>query len=170
MNFKSVGIILVLIVVGFVITIRTLVYNGFCVAERRWLNQAELFDVAMQNVFQFYPPQRFRIPFVYSKKITNPIVYTSFDDFVRRNPDCCRMSSTGWKGLQVSFFHRLRGYSGDFVRVEYAADEDEIEPAGLRRLESTVAFFNARDEEYKPNSKNLSFVPMTNCGAVWQGF
>lgn len=145
------------------------IYNGYCSAEERWLTEDELFAVAMRNVFHNYPPQRFRIPGVYSKKITKPIQYADFEDFVNRNPDCCSLSATGWKGMTVGFFRRIRGYSGGFVRVEYAADADGITPKDRKWIFSNSSTMT-KEKFASYNHKNLSFVPMTNCGKVWRGF
>ncbi|MBL1405984.1 MAG: hypothetical protein COC00_008370 [Rhizobiales bacterium] len=152
------------------VVLQTLVYNGFCVAERRWLGEQEMFDIAKQRVFEHYPPQSFRVPGVFSKKIERHVQYKDFDDFVNRNPNCCRLSQTGWKGLSVDFIYRLRGYSAGFVRVEYAADADKLNSDAKSEIAGTVAFFKARGKEYVPNKGNLSFVPLDNCGNVWQGF
>ena len=157
---------IIAIILGGIISLQTLVYRGFCVAEQRWLGEEELFDIAMRNVFDNYPPQRFRIPGVYAKKIERPIQYRDYNDFIRRNPDCCSMSKTGWKGITVGFSHRLTGYSAGFVRVEFAADADELPAEDKARILSRFS----SSFEHKINEKNLSYVPIENCGEVWRGF
>lgn len=162
----------VAIVIFGLIILEGFIYNGFCVAERRWLGEEELFDIAKRRVFKYYPPQRFRIPGVISKNIKNHIQYEDFDDFVRRNPDCCSLSETGWKGMTVGVFHRLTGHSAGFVRVEYAADADGFTPEDRARIVSKYTKYTGINDEKldRLNQKNLSFVPITNCGDVWAGF
>lgn len=154
------------------VILQTLVYNGFCVAERRWLGEQEMLDIAKLSMFEHYPPQSFRIPGVFSKKIERHVQYKDFDDFVNRNPNCCSLSQTGWKGLSVDFIYRLRGYSAGFVRVEYAADADGLTQEDKIWIASSYSKYTGINDPKisKLSQNNLSFVPLDNCGNEWQGY
>ena len=164
-----------IVIVLFAITASILVFHfgrivdGYCFEQRRWLPESELFDIAMRHVFENYPPQRFGIPGTFHKEIDEPIVYEDFVDFVLRNPDCCQMSETGWQGMTVGFVRRLRGYSRGFVRVEYAADPEGLTDEDISYILSKYTVYDESDVK-NFNKKNLSFVPVSNCGKVWRGY
>lgn len=123
----------------------TLLYNGFCLREGRWLSEEELIMNAMQYAYKHYPPSRITIPNHGRKRITKPIVYNDFEDFVERNPDCCSLSDVGRKGLTVSTLSRLSGSYARFVRVEFRVDSET-------------------------HHKNKGFIAVKNCGGGWIGF
>jgi len=51
------------------VVLQTLVYNGFCVAERRWLGEQEMFDIAKQRVFNIIRPKGFVYPLSFPKRL-----------------------------------------------------------------------------------------------------
>ena len=125
------------------LAVPTLSYSGFCLPEGRFLTDQEIVDIGARSYFQRYPPPNYGT-FV---KVVRPIAYTSFEDFMSRNPDCCSVTQTGRDGGESSLFHRLMGRFAGFVRIEY-------------KLENDVP--GAPD-------KNLVWVAVTNCGIPWNG-
>nr|WP_321483047.1 hypothetical protein [uncultured Cohaesibacter sp.] len=170
-NSRKLLLLLLLSLFAIFIGRQTLVYSGFCAAQGRWLQDQEFFEAAMRSVYEHYPPQRFRIPGFFSKKIVNHVEYQSYEDFVRKNPNCCEMSPTGWKGISIGIFRRLTGYSVGFVKVEFRADADGLTAKDRAWILENRGPSGFKSEQFRNlSSKNLVFVPMTNCGKIWRGY
>nr|WP_321462932.1 hypothetical protein [uncultured Cohaesibacter sp.] len=168
---RRLPLLLLLCLAAFLIFRQILVYNDFCTDQRRWLQDQEFFEAAMRSVYEHYPPQRFRIPGFFSKKIVNHVEYQSYEDFVQKNPNCCEMSPTGWKGISIGIFRRLTGYSVGFVKVEFRADADGLTAEDRAWILENRGPSGFKSEQFRNlSSKNLAFVPMTNCGKIWRGY
>lgn len=125
-------------------TLLTLNYVGYCVPEGRFLSKQELVDIGLRDYFPSYPPLNYT---GFQAQVKQPIVYSSLDDFVARNPDCCSLTSTARKGMTPTLFHRLLGHFASFVKIEYKLEE------GMP---------GAPD-------KNVVWIAVTNCGFPWNG-
>jgi hypothetical protein len=140
-RFWTMGAAVALVAVG---VVPSLNYSGFCLSEGRYLTDAELIDIARRDEFRFYPPHSYQ---GFAAEIRRPIEYSSYEDFVARNPNCCSVTRTGRKNFSPALFHRLAGNFATFVRVEYRVEE------GVPDVPETY----------------ISHVAITNCGHPWNG-
>lgn len=137
---------LALVILAFVIVLGALAslnYSGYCVRDARFLTQAELVDAGVRDYFASYPPP------VYSNfvRVTAPIPYSSVEDFVSRNPNCCELNPTGRQGETPGLFSRILGRFAGYVRIDYMLEE------ATNNVPHT----------------NLVRVAVSNCGRVWNG-
>jgi hypothetical protein len=127
-----------------VLLISGLNYSGFCLSESRYLTERELIEIGARDEFRFYPPHSYA---GFVAEVKRPIAYSSFEDFISRNPNCCSLTRTGRKESAPTLAHRILGHFATFVRIEYRVEE------------------NAPDVP----ETTVSYVAITNCGIPWNG-
>ena len=117
--FTSVGLALTALTVALSLT-----YNGYCISERRYLSEREMFDTAILEVIKSrtYP----RIPSVSRWTRIDGwrmIPYKNIDDFKAQNPNCCRWTArnVGDSAPFVSLSDQLFGAANHFIAVDYIA-------------------------------------------------
>lgn len=145
MGKLKLSLLLAAILVGLAVpVISGLNYSGLCISEGRYLTEQELIDIGIREEFRSYPPRTYPglLP-----KVTKPIQYASFDDFIARNPNCCSLTRTAREDFSPAFFHRILGHFAGFVRMEYRVEEDVPDVP----------------EMY------VSHIAITNCGIPWNG-
>ena len=157
--------IFIVIIVLFVTSPIAISYSGFCMAEKRWLSDEEMFDIAIRETFKNYPPKRSRIKGTVSKKIERPVKYEDFDDFVRRNPNCCSWLKTDPLAREVGFWYWVNGNRREFVLVEYAADADDLDPQVIPSIE-----LNAIAVISSPRNRDIDPEIRKNFNAIWYKF
>ena len=116
--------------------------TGFCIAERRYLTDAEQIEVAMNNVYQSNIAD-----YKYRSGVGSlgPLVkYANFDEFKALNSDCCSLTPVAKEGFRGSMMRQMLGTFRAFVDVKY-------------REENTSSGQNS-------NLKKEVFIAVTNCG------
>jgi hypothetical protein len=132
-------------VVGLVVFVITRVLNlsGFCLSQGRFLTEREIIEIGASDYLRRY------LPLNYEKfePTDRPVAFTSIDDFMSKNPDCCSVTPTGRDDGEPPLFHRLSGRFAGFARIEYKLDE--AVPGEPER--------------------RVVWVAVTNCGLPWNG-
>jgi len=111
-------------------------YSGFCFAEKRYLS----YDEKIRIVFNHYNLQSQRTTEIwddFNKKIkVKYLPYTSFEEFLKLNPNCCGINlSKGYDLPPPEFLDRITGYhSGEVIdrnfKFRYASENGYIERKG----------------------------------------
>ena len=132
-------------------------YSGYCYAKGRYLSDQEHIDLAVQYIFNSYPPvvdiferESDKLTFVDRMRPIKPIMYSSIEEFYRVNENCCEITRTGKKGYTASMSSKLAGGLDNFVRVKYRVKYEDSDGDIVEVIEE-------------------SFVAMTNCGYPWSG-
>lgn len=86
-------------------------FTGFCYAEGRWLSDADLIRGAIEYTLRRAPPRG-----------SDDIKYSSVDDFLERNRDCCRVlrhDREEFEGIADGHWVRVFGWYILTVKVWY---------------------------------------------------
>lgn len=128
-------------------------YFGFCFKRLGFISNEEKISIAVEYVISTYPPvmntrksgERYR------ERPGSPIDYQSVSQFMRENPDCCKIIRVQERtGYKAPMEYRLLGSISDFVEVNYK-----------------VKYL---DENKKATSKDATtYVAISNCGHPWSG-
>jgi hypothetical protein len=118
-------------------------YSGLCLSQARHLTKQEIIEIGVRHYLRRYLP----INYAQWDPTHRPIAFSSVEDFLSRDPNCCTVTSTGRDGGVPSLFHRLMGDFAGFVRIEYELDQA---PSG-------------------GSNKEVVWVAVTNCGVPWNG-
>ena len=91
-------------------------YSGFCMAEGRWLSEEEKIRLVAD-----YHNNRQTLPIGAENFVQRK--YQNVDEFLKQNPDCCKVNPGGPYDLPPpSFLDRVTGFnSGDAVETEFIA-------------------------------------------------
>ena len=138
--------LLVLFVIGgtavLAIGSMSLGYAGFCYDEGRFLSDDEHYNSAIDHLIR--RPRvlvREEVDGKLIKKDYDKVRYEDADEFLRRNPDCCRIVPGGGDDyIPVTFWRRMTGLAYKVVLVEYAErirDEGRVREVSLRRQITT---------------------------------
>ncbi|MDJ0620664.1 MAG: hypothetical protein QNJ63_28680 [Calothrix sp. MO_192.B10] len=89
-------------------------YSGFCFAQMRYLSDEE----KIRSVFD-YQNARSRLPINF--QYYDHIKYESFDEYIKENPDCCRINTGEASEVASSnFVDRIFGFnSGDVIFTDF---------------------------------------------------
>ncbi len=110
-------------------------YSGFCFAQMRYLSDEE----KIRSVFD-YQNARSELPINF--KYYEHIKYESFDEYIKENPDCCKINSKRGHDVPVPWFlDRIFGFnSGDFIFIDFKMRY--VDEKGKQRIK-TLNFENA---------------------------
>ena len=96
-----------------------LISSGFCMKKMRYLSSEERIRLAFDSI-NSATELRVKIP---GKGFEDRqfIGYSSFDEYLKKNPDCCAVNPPGGSDLPPpSVFASMFGYhSGKYVRISY---------------------------------------------------
>ncbi len=115
-------------------------YSGFCFAQMRYLSDEE----KISSVFDYQNARRDLLNVVgVEKRIYNYIKYESFDEYIKENPDCCKINSEKTHDVPVPWFlDRIFGFnSGDFIFTDFKVryvDEKGKQRTKEYRFENSV--------------------------------
>lgn len=129
--------------------------QGVCFVKMRSLSNEERINAAVDHLLQNIKPGgrvfAMREEGLVEVSPTDPdSIYQGVNDFLRRNPNCCSVTSVNAElGHSPGFSARLAGNFSSYVRVEYL-DPGDLDVA-LR------------------GKKKISYLAVTNCGDVWNG-
>jgi hypothetical protein len=132
-------------------------YLGYCAGTGRVLTDSEKLNIVVTLIATRDPglvPIRSSSPkgeiVMGYKRPKQFLPYTSAQEFLQKNPDCCSVVSSTPDGATVSLWDRLTGRISAYVharyRVPYLTDDGKVEEASF--------------DEYHA---------ITNCGHVWSG-
>ena len=94
-------------------------YSGFCFAEGRYLSDEErirlYLELSMRNTYRYQERG--------SIKDYEYIKYSSVDEFLEKNPDCCGVNiKKGYDLAPPRFLDRITGFnSGKIISIEFPA-------------------------------------------------
>lgn len=169
---KHLVLIFLLALGGYLVTIATLNYSGYCPITLARLSDDEMCKLVAQSILDHTPeyiyPSNF-YPNHYSsgdksedvfplvpKSPDEPryqvIPYRNLGEFFAANPNSCEVSAGGWReGDPTGFWDHALGYLNSFVKVEYQLHyRDEHGGEVMRRL------------------KTVRGIGV--CGQIWNGF
>ncbi len=88
-------------------------YSGFCFAQMRYLSDEE----KIRSVFNYQNARKS----LYANELREHIPYKSFDEYIKENPDCCKINSKrGHDVPSPSFVDRIFGFnSSDFIFTDF---------------------------------------------------
>jgi len=130
---------------------------GFCWKRFSILDKGQKIEIAVRYVMRYYPPvidllqEKNGDEVYYTRgRPDRSIAYSSFEDFLRQNPNCCYITDTGFENSQIDFISRAFGSGSEFVNVNYK-----------------VKYFDLNGALVAKN--NEVYVAITNCGRPWSG-
>jgi hypothetical protein len=115
-------------------------YSGFCFREMRYLTD----EMKIRSVFK-EDNEATTVVNEHGKTIRRYIPYRSFEEFIKRNPNCCQINPGGPYELPPPYFlDRITGYySGDIIvlnyKVRYQDEDGEIQ---IKEVEYLNALMN----------------------------
>ncbi len=102
-------------------------YSGFCFAQMRYLSDEEKLRLAFNSINN---AEELAVEIKDGKIVDREhIPYKSFDEYIKENPDCCKINPPGGSDLPPPrFSDRIFGYhSGELIvinfKVRYIDDE-----------------------------------------------
>lgn len=137
------GAAVALVALAAIGVVSALNYSGFCLPEARYLTEREIIDIGARDHLRSYLP----INYAKWEPTRRPIAFSSVEDFMSRDPDCCTVTATGRDGGVPALFYRLMGDFAGFVRIGYELD---------------------RPRSGGPDME-VVWVAVTNCGVPWNG-
>ena len=137
------GVVAIVPVLAVLVVVSALNYSGLCLLEGRFLTEQELIDIGARDYLQRYLP----LNYAQWEPADRPMAFSSIEDFMLKNPDCCSVTPTGRDDGEPSLFDRLVGRFAGFAKIEY-------------KLEEALPG--------KPE-KRVVWVAVTNCGKPWNG-
>ncbi|MBD2394775.1 hypothetical protein VKI22_12065 [Cyanobacterium aponinum UTEX 3221] len=144
--------ILVLPFVMIFVPVFLLNYSGFCLFSMKWLSKKE----KIEAVFNYYNGRKILSVDIFKNgmltiKSYNHIQYSSFEEYIKKYPNCCIVNPpNGYDLASPSFMDRISGFnSGDVVVIEFA----------IRYLDK-----NNRIKNKKFTAENF----ISNCGKAYQ--
>jgi hypothetical protein len=121
--------------------------SGFCIAEKRYLTDSELMDIAVDNV------RRSHLAHYNNKSglgVSGSLIrYADLNEFKTVNSNCCSLSPTAQEGFKPPWSRKLFGRFRTFVRVNYAEE-------------------SASGDQSTPIMRE-AFIAVTNCGKAGDG-
>lgn len=109
-----------LALVAIVIVRSGLNYAGYCLAEGRWLTDEEIFRKQIARIIQqdkiyLQLPKRGNVHY-------KAVKYKSVEEFLKQNPNCCKMHRFGPDGgVGISFRAKINGDYLDGMGIYYKA-------------------------------------------------
>jgi hypothetical protein len=129
-----------------------LTYNGYCISQRRYLSEQEIFDTAIIETMRrpTYPrvvslPQGVRL------EAWKVIPYSDIEEFKRQNPSCCSFTppNVGDRTpFYISFWDQLFGGANHFVAVKY-----------------WVRYLDGHNQEQ--TEETTAYIRLAACGQPW---
>ena len=132
-------------------------YNGFCTETNDYIEDEEKIENAIGYVMSLYPPVTESViesnggKYLRASIPENPLHYGSVAEFKKINPNCCKITVEGRRGLKRSFYDRLSGRISAFVKIKYLLRQYD-ENSNLIYQEITT------------------HVAVSNCGRPWSGY
>ena len=92
-------------------------YSGFCFAQMRYLSNEE----KLKSVFNYQIENKIYEKVFNQKKYYTYVGTKSFDEYVKKYPDCCTINPGGpYEFGQSSPLYRITGYnSGDVIVINF---------------------------------------------------
>ena len=123
-------------ILAFLLAWPALSFGGFCFAQKRFLADAEFFEVAIAQINGL---ARHPVDVPGGYKHVRPVPYRDMAAFRASNPDCCKFvpHNSGIEVGHVSFLDRLLGYAASSVHLAYMLNY--VDDDGRRRSVATAA-------------------------------
>ena len=126
--------------------------SGFCFREVRFLSEDEIISRVIEDIYSSYPPAYYQI----GVPVRNAVTYSSREEFVRSNSDCCVIVPSAYVDSSESDFrvpteYSLFGKNRALVRVIYRVEWD---PPG------------SGSSKAMPPGVMRDYRRVTNCGFV----
>jgi hypothetical protein len=126
-------------------------YSGYCFAENRYLTADEKIRITFNHI-NSKPKTTIRIGEGSNSVVKSfeRIPYSSFEEYVKQNPDCCSVGKKVFSDLPPpDFFDRISGYNSEkIVVLNYKSNYFDTEINSLNAVEFTF------------------YYVLTNCGNI----
>jgi hypothetical protein len=92
--------------------------NGYCISERRFVTQSEMIKTAVESeLFMLSQSQKFEDETLKQNDLVTH--FSSVDDFLQRNPDCCSLVGNKNNYEIYGSYPIIVGHIANSVRLEY---------------------------------------------------
>jgi hypothetical protein len=108
----------VVVLSGTTFAIYSLHTNGYCIFERRFVTQSEMIKIAVKSeLFMLSQSQKFEDETLKQNDLVTH--FSSVDDFLHRNPDCCSLVGNINNYEIYGSYPLIVGHIANSVRLEY---------------------------------------------------